>query len=286
MHLSRRSVLLATAGGLATAGTAGTLVEHDVLPGRSRAHRLLGLTGESGVVPDVEPGERDEGRFASEFMAEEPHFVISHPPGVDPGEPLPVVVALHGKGRTSEAWFDALGVDQFLAASGHRYAVAAVDGGLRSFWHARSNGEDAGLMLVEELVPLLRERGLDTRALIGWSMGGLGALVAGARLAAAGTELPVLAVSPALWPAYDQAMPEAYDSVEQYDETMRLAREQLARETRVDCGTADPFYRDVRTVLEGIDVEQHYTRGDHDTAYWARVLPDQLDWLAERVLPA
>lgn len=282
MRLTRRG-LLAAGGGLAAAATTGALVEYDVLPGRTPVHELLGLTGDPGAIPDAEPGERDEGRFASSYVDVDPHWVVSHPPGVSPGERLPVVVALHGAGRTAEAWFDELGVDQFLAASGHRFAVAAVDGGLRSFWHERSDGQDAGRMVHEEFLPLLADRGLRLAGVIGWSMGGLGGLVLGSRLADEGEARPVLAVSPALWPAYDQAMPEAYDNEQQYDEAMALARAQLARETRVDCGTADPFYRDVRTVLEGIDVDQHYERGGHDAAYWTRVLPGQLDWLAARV---
>lgn len=283
MRLSRRSVLLGGTGGLAAVGTAGTLVEYDVLPGRSRAHRLLGLTGKAGVIPGVVPGPRAEGELSSAFLDEAPHFVVSYPPRSRPGDRLPVVVALHGAGRTAEAWFDELGVDEFLADSGHRYAVAAVDGGLRSFWHERTDGQDPSRMVLEEFVPALAERGLRLGGLLGWSMGGLGALHLGARLAAAAEPLPVLAVSPALWPEYDQAMPSAFDTREQYDAVMALVRDRLGQaQVRVDCGTADPFYRDVmRVVPDG--VEQHYSAGDHDAAYWTRVLPDQLDWLAERI---
>jgi enterochelin esterase-like enzyme len=260
--------------------TGGSLVEHDVLPGRSRAYDLLGLTGEAGVVPDVEPGPRREGVVSSDRVAQDPHYVVSYPPGTTPGDALPVVVALHGAGRTAEAWFDELSVDAFLAASGHRFAVAAVDGGLRSYWHERVDDQDPGAMVREEFLPVLADLGLDAAEppFLGWSMGGLGALRLSAEV---GT--PVLAVSPALWPSYDQALPEAFDTEEQYDASMALARRALAEDARVDCGTGDPFYRDVREVLDGIDVEQHYERGAHDAAYWTRVLPEQLDWLAERV---
>ena len=75
----------------------------------------------------------------------------------------------------------------------------------------------------------------------------------------------------------------AFDDEEQYDECMALARESLLDGTRVDCGTGDPFYRDVRDVLEDVEVEQHYEPGAHDSAYWTRELPGQLDWLAERM---
>jgi enterochelin esterase-like enzyme len=283
VHLSRRSVLLGATGGVVAAGTAGTLVEYDVLPGRAPAHRLLGLTGEAGVIPGVVPGKRAEGVLSSELLAEDPHFVVTYPPGVRQGTSLPVVVALHGAGRTAEAWFDELGIDEFLAASTHRFAIAAVDGGLRSFWHERTDGTDPARMVLEEFVPALEERGLHLSGLLGWSMGGLGALALGARLARSGTEVPVVAVSPALWPEYGQAMPSAFDTVEQYDDVMALVRDELADgEVRIDCGTADPFYRDVRRVVPD-DVEQHYEQGAHEAAYWTRVLPAELDWLAGRI---
>ena len=283
MHLSRRAVLLSGGAGLAAAGTVGALVEHDVLPGRSRVHRMLGLTGEAGVIPGVAPGERVEGTLRSAYVAKAPHFVLTYPPGARPGDPMPVVVALHGADHTAEQWFDTLGIDEFLAASGHRFAIAAVDGGQRSFWHERSRGDDPSRMVQDEFVPLLGERGLRLVGLIGWSMGGLGALILGARLADAGQDLPVSAVSPALWPDYGQVIPDAFDNEEQYDAVMALVREELGSgRVRVDCGTADPFYRDVLTVVPD-EAEQHYAQGDHDAAYWTRVLPGELDWLAERM---
>lgn len=284
MHLSRRS-LLGAGGLLAVTGVGGGLVEHDLLPGRTTAHDLLGLNGEPGEVPDVAPGPRDEGVLLSGLVDHPPRFWISYPPGAGRGDRLPVAVALHGAGSTAEGWCDRLGLDVFLAASGHQMAIAAVDGGTSSFWHERSDGEDAGRMLLDEFLPLLADRGLDLGScgLIGWSMGGLGALMAGARLADAGTSAPVLAVSPALWPEYDQAMPSAFDTEEQYGECMALVDRGLKLDCRVDCGTGDPFYRDVRAVLDGHDVPQHYEPGAHDPAYWTRVLPGQLDWLAERL---
>lgn len=283
MRLTRRTVLLSGAGGLAAAATAGTLVEYDVLPGRTPAHRLLGLTGEAGVIPDVVPGKRAEGELTSEFVDQDPHFVISYPPGARVGDDLPVVVALHGAGRTAEAWFDELGIDEFLADSGHQFAIAAVDGGLRSFWHERTSGDDPARMVLEEFLPALSERGLRPAGLLGWSMGGLGALMLGALLAAEDQPVPVVAVSPALWPEYAQAMSSAFDTQQQYDDVMALVREELGDgEVRVDCGTADPFYRDVLRVVPD-DVEQHYSQGAHESAYWTRVLPAELDWLAERI---
>jgi S-formylglutathione hydrolase FrmB len=285
VRVSRR-VLLASGGAVVVAGAGGTLIEYDVLPGRSRAHDLLGLNGEAGVVPDDEPGPRVEGVLRSEYVDDDPAYWISYPPGSEPGDELPVVVALHGAGRTAETWCDTLSLDVYLAASGRRMAMAAVDGGLASYWHQRDDGQDPRRMVREEFLPMLGEQGLDvsTPGLLGWSMGGLGVLMLGAELAADGADVPVLAVSPALWPAYDQVSTDlAFDDESQYDACMGLARAELVAGTRVDCGTGDPFYRDVREVLDGADVEEHFEPGAHEPAYWTRELPGQLTWLADRL---
>jgi S-formylglutathione hydrolase FrmB len=114
-------------------------------------------------------------------------------------------------------------------------------------------------MVLEDFLPRLAAQGFqaDRPAFLGWSMGGLGALYLAARRSApAGTNGPVLAVSPALWPDYDQTAPGAFDDAADFDEVMALVRGDAAGPTRVDCGT-----------------------GDHTRGYWTRVLPDQLAWL-------
>ena len=202
-------------------------------------------TGEAGVVPDVEPGPRVEGMLRVLAGGGGPG-VLDQLPARQPARvtSLPVVVALHGAGRTAGQWCDELGLDRFLAASGQRMAVAAVDGGPTSFWHERADGQDAGRMVLDEFLPLLRRPGSRHRT------AGAARLVDGrprrddARRppASAASAAPVLAVSPALWPDFDQAMPTAFDSEEQYDECMALVR----REPR----TLDPGrLRDRRPVL-------------------------------------
>ena len=48
------------------------------------------------------------------------------------------------------------GLDEQAVAAG--VALAAVDGGER-YWHPRRGGEDTGAMVVEDLLPVLREHG-------------------------------------------------------------------------------------------------------------------------------
>jgi S-formylglutathione hydrolase FrmB len=105
-----------------------------------------------------------------------------------------------GRGSDARWVMDTLQVVDFVAAAGIRYAVAAVDGG-DSYWHRRASGEDRMRMLLDEFLPLLGRRfGLRPRAIIGWSMGGYGALLAAERR----PELfrAVAVSSAAIWPSY------------------------------------------------------------------------------------
>ena len=91
------------------------------------------------------------------------------------------MVCLHGLGGDHTTPVAQLGIDRFLAAAVAdgvpRFAVATVDGGT-TYWHPRPTGEDAGAMVLDELLPMLRAQGLRTHRLAfqGWSMGGYGAL--------------------------------------------------------------------------------------------------------------
>ena len=112
-------------------------------------------------------------------------------PPAGPDRPLRPVIALHGKGSDA-ATVMAGGVEQGLAQAVNAglppFAVVAVDGG-GSYWHKRASGEDSGAIVLDELIPMLSDKGLDTSrvAFIGWSMGGYGALLLGARLGPART---------------------------------------------------------------------------------------------------
>ncbi len=57
----------------------------------------------------------------------------------------------------------------------------------------------------------------------------------------------------------------------------------IVPDRRIDCGTGDPFYRNVREFADGTDIETHFSGGGHDAGYWTRMLPDELAWLGERL---
>ncbi len=157
-HPSRRALVLGGLG-LGAAGVAGVAVgvEQGALPGATRVRAGLGLNGEPGRVPDAAPGRVVHGSFVSRARGGvRTGWSVAYPPGGASG--LPVLVVLHGLGGDHRAAMSPnLGMDRFLAAGVKAgrppFAIASVDGGT-TYWHRRSDGEDAGAMVLEEFVPL------------------------------------------------------------------------------------------------------------------------------------
>lgn len=212
------------------------------------------------------------------------HWAIARPPGQT--APLRPVIALHGKGSDA-ATVMAGGVEQGLAqavdAGLPPFAVVAVDGG-GSYWHRRSSGEDSGAMVLTELLPLLDAQGLDTSrvAFLGWSMGGYGALLLGARLGAARTAA-IAAVSPALWLSPGATAPGAFDGPADFAANDVFGLPELGSiPIRVDCGTSDPFYSATQAFVAQLPNPPAggFSPGGHDGSFWSAQLPGQLQWIA------
>jgi S-formylglutathione hydrolase FrmB len=180
---------------------------------------------------------------------------------------------------------DSLHVVDFVPAAGLGYAVAAVDGG-ESYWHPRRSGEDRMAMLLGEFLPLLRHRfGLRPRALLGWSMGGYGALLAAERHP---DRFPAVAVSsPALWTSYAEqhaAVPDAFSSPAEYAryDVYAGAGRLAGSAVSVCCGTADPFLAADRAFAARLERRPagEFVAGCHDGDFWRRMLPAQVRFLA------
>ena len=292
MGVSRRGFLIA-GGAVVLGATAGAVgVETGVLPGRSWAYSHLGIDGDDGSIPDVHPGRIVSGAFRSRARAgRRCRWSLAYPPGRR-GK-LPVVIALHGRHMDHSSAFDDLGLDRFLAAAveggAAPFAIASVDGG-DTYWHARDSGEDSGSMVTDEFLPLLGKHGLDVGriGLLGWSMGGYGALLLAQRL---GTRrvFGVVAESPALWSSYSETSPGAFDSEDDFADALVWGQQGLLHgiPVRIDCGEGDPFYGYTRTYVDGFDDAPAggFQLGDHDVGYWRRMAPAQLDFLAQH-LPA
>jgi S-formylglutathione hydrolase FrmB len=212
------------------------------------------------------------------------NWAIARPPGQT--KPLRPVIALHGKGSDASTVM-AGGVEQGLAQAVNAglppFAVVAVDGG-GGYWHKRASGEDAGAMVLDELIPMLAGQNLDTSRIsfLGWSMGGYGALLLGGRLGA-GRTASICAVSPALWLSSGAAAPGAFDGADDFAANSVFGMPALGSiPIRVDCGDSDPFYGATKQFIAQLPNPPSggFSPGGHDPGFWSSQLPAELNWMA------
>jgi enterochelin esterase-like enzyme len=273
--MARRRFLV---GGLAAAivGTGGSGVAATQRPGRRLLHAAGLLEGSSHPAP--EPPRRfdvEHRTLRSVRMRGSVRYAVALPPGVDP---TAVVYCLHGRGGNERFAVGVIRFQDFLAEAGLPVAVVAPDGGPDSYWHPRRTGRDPLGMLVRELVPLVdAELGPLRRGLLGWSMGGYGALLAAERNPAL---FPAVALSsPALWRRFDETADGAFDG-----EVDFRAHDVFTATDRLDgvavaawIGRDDPFlpgFRDLRGFRP--DGTYRIGKGFHDGAYWRSVAPEQV----------
>jgi enterochelin esterase-like enzyme len=139
-------------------------------------------------------------------------------------------------------------------------------------------------MLLDDFVPMVDAR-VGTgprRALLGWSMGGYGALLAAERAPAEFDA--VVAASPALFHGPSDVPGTAFDGVADYRRNNVFAGiEQLTDLTvRIDCGTDDPFVDGARRFAAQLPGRNHghFSSGFHDEAYWRSIAPAQVATIA------
>lgn len=266
--ISRRA-LLAGSAGLAAAGLAGC------------------AAGPFGHVA----GHTISGSLRSRWAKGLVGWSIHYPPGHEVGAHLPVVISLHGRGADHTTSFHSLHLDRVLndvvAAGIAPFAVASVDGGDHSYWHRRADGTDAGAMVRDDFLPLLRRRGLLTSrlGLFGWSMGGYGALLMTGQHVVSPRVVAVS--SPALFASAGATAPGAYDDAADFDNHDVGAHPEWLRGVplRVDIGTSDPFYAVTRRFVS--ELRPHpaggFESGGHDTSFWRREAPAQFRFLGSHL---
>ena len=225
------------------------------------------------------------GSFISASRGNVPtQWAIARPPGQT--APLRPIIALHGKG-SSAAQVMAGGVEQGLAQAAALglppVAVVAVDGG-GSYWHKRASGEDSGAMVLDELIPMLASQDIDTSrvAFMGWSMGGYGALLLGARIGAPRTAA-ICAVSPALWTSAGAAAAGAFDGAEDYAANSVWGLPALnSIPLRIDCGYDDPFYSATKQYIAQLPNPPAggFSEGGHDGTFWSSQMPAEVAWMS------
>jgi S-formylglutathione hydrolase FrmB len=221
------------------------------------------------------------GELKSRYTHASMGWTIAWP--VDHRRPEAIVYCLHGKGGDHTMAFTGVQVPEAAASIGMPIVVAAVDGGADSYWHRRADGTDALAMLLREFVPLVRARvGPLPKALMGWSMGGYGALLAAER--APHRFAAVAPASPALWLAPGLTAPGAFDSpADFYANDVFTGIDKLkAIAVAVACGTSDPFYAATEHLvsLMSFPHQVFYGPGVHDDAYWRQAAPKQLRAIA------
>ena len=278
-ELSRRALLRAGAG--ATVGAAGVWALSALLdPSESPA-----APTPIEPVTSTAPPTRISGSFISAARGGvETNWIIARPPGQTGA--LRPVIALHGKDGNAAGVMD-FGVENGLAelvkAGRAPIAVVSVDGG-NTYWHRRTNGQDSGAMVLNELIPMLASMGLDTSRVgfMGWSMGGYGALLLGARLGPQRTA-GICAVSPALYASYAGSTAGAFDSFDDWVQNSVFGLPVLSSiPLRVDCGTGDRFYPATRQFVAQLRTPPAggFPTGGHDVSFWRQQLPAELAWMA------
>jgi len=192
-----------------------------------------------------------------------------------------LVVALHGKGGSVG---DAahLGLEDAGVRLG--LAVASVDCG-GSYFHARRDGSDVGAMVVEDLLPVLRSHGVSAApvGLLGWSMGGYGALLLATRYG--GKVIGAVGgMSSALWTSAGASAPGAFDDREDFvaNDVFARAGALSGMPLRLDCGASDPFIAANRAFVKLVPhAVVTFDAGGHDDTYWRAHGIRQLEWFAQ-----
>jgi len=254
----------------------------------------LGLATASGAPPDQpspSSAKATQTYFTGSFVSAargglETKWAIAVPPGRF-AQPLRTVIALHGRDMDADGVMG-MGVEAGLAelakAGYPPFAVAAVDGG-NGWWHRRVTGEDSGSMVLTEFLPMLASKGLDTRrvSLIGWSMGGYGALLLGGVLGPVRTAA-ICAVAPALFTDYGEAIAErAFDGPADWFAYSIYGTPALSEiPLRIDCGAGDRFYDATKQFVASLRKPPSGVSfvGGHDVAAWQEKLPRELAWLS------
>lgn len=296
--VTRRTFLLGALGtAVLAAGGSLVAIDEGALPGHTRLAELTGACDVDAVPPAGPVGAITSGKFASSARGRDVGWSLALPPG-HTAAGLPLTLVLHGRGGDHTSGFTDLKLHQFLAAytrtGGTPFALAAVDGG-DGYWHPRSDGDDPLRMVTDEFLPILGKLGLhtDTIGVLGWSMGGYGALLF-AREANRGT-LPgdggsgrttvvaAAASSPALFASYRASASGAFDNAVDFAKHGELASQPDVGTTAlfVGCGATDAFTGQTRRYRANVSPipAGNISKGCHTDGYWRSVAAAQISFI-------
>jgi hypothetical protein len=296
--ISRRAFIIGSSvlgAGVGVAGW-GLLADARLLPGRGVLDNVLGRCDiDTPPPPEANPGRVIRSSFYSKKRARSVSYMLAYPPGAAPGAKLPVCLCLHGYGADEKMAFESLGYHKLLAAAvGAKvppFVLASVNGG-PGYWHPHPTDDPLG-MLLTEFPAILTQHGLpvDKFGLLGWSMGGSGAILAATEDP---TKFPVMvANSPAFFESYDDAQSvnkDAYSSSDEWktwgDLPNRVEKLRYVK-ARIDCGESDPFEPVISDLKDHLPDPNVVTiaPGCHDGTFWRSFAPQQLKLIGETLTP-
>jgi enterochelin esterase-like enzyme len=272
--VTRRTFLAGSLGAIGVVGGGGLAAL-----GPRRVARKLGLIHSADLQVAASGWPVVERTLTSKAMKGDVRWALALPPV----PPTGVIICLHGRGGDRSAAFSNMRIHDFVAASGHSFAVVGIDGTDHAYWHPRLDGTDALSLVIDELIPTAdRELGVLPRALLGWSMGGYGSLLAAERFPS--LFRAVCAASPALWTTADEPAGDAFDSPSDYaaHDVFANTAALSTLKVRVDCGADDGFIKAARVFAAKLPNQNLGTFGPglHDGPYWRSIAPAQIATIA------
>jgi len=293
--ITRRQLLIGGGAAAALFAAAG-IVGGRSWTARSYWWRLTGAYGEPGAYPPHGDVVYQYGTTRSKHVSGDLEYGIATPGELArrrlaPDATLPVCYCLPGRGRPPRGVLQGdlrlgdFAAQAFAERGAEPFVLVAVRAG-DTYWHQRTSGEDALAMLLDEFIPYCRKElhlgDAAGEAVMGWSMGGYGALLAAESRPQAFRG--VCAVSAALWRSYDDGVGDAFDSAADYaaHDVYAGAGRLGGLPVRVDCGRQDPFYEADKAFAEALPEQPQggFEPGGHNDAYWRRVAPPQMDFIA------
>jgi enterochelin esterase-like enzyme len=272
--VTRRQFL---AGSIASVGFVGGAGLAAIGP--RRVGRKLGLIHSADAHVAASGWPVVERTLVSKAMSRDVRWAMTLPRVAPTG----VIICLHGRGGDRSAAFSNMQIHDFVAAAGHSFAVVGIDGTDHAYWHRRRDGTDALSLVIDELIPVVdRELGVLPRAILGWSMGGYGSLLAAEQFPS--LFRAVCAASPALWLTAKESADGAFDSADDYAAHDVFANTDAlsSLRVRVDCGTDDGFIDAARAFATKLPHPNlgNFGPGLHDGPYWRSIAPAQIATIA------
>ncbi len=281
--------------GVAAGVAAFELVSRGVVSGRGMLLTLEGACAVPAPVLEISPpGPATSGRFYSRARRQVVGYTIAYPPGHGPGSVLPLVVMLHGFGANHTDALSGMSPAQAVAlrVGGQALvpmAMVTVDGG-GGYWHPHPGDDPLG-MLVHELIPMCRSRGLGRPAqglcTMGISMGGYGAILVAEKYPS--MVEAVAAISPAVWTTYAEARganPGAYSSAEDFaaNDVVRYTSALRGTAVRLASGVSDPFHPGVKILAAELpQAAVDFSRGCHSGPFFLAQEPPSMAFLSDHL---